>query len=219
MDERARRDLALLNSIAQDQRLTQRMLSRKLGIALGLTNMYLKRFVRKGLIKCVNLRANRLRYLLTPKGIAEKSRLTYEFWDYSLHLYQEVRQHLRTVLSRSVANGVQRIAIYGTGEAAELAYLSLKELGLEPVAIFDGGAKGAFLGMPIRAIDGGVPPQYELMVIATLESPERLIAELVSNGVEAGRLVTLRQPSESGLPTGAGGRRTTLQTKQQEFDW
>ena len=216
MDERARRDLALLNSIAQDERLTQRTLSHKLGIALGLTNVYLKRFVRKGFLKCVNVRANRLRYLLTPEGIAEKTRLTYEFWDYTLHLYQEVRQHLRIVLSQSVASGVQRIAIYGTGEAAELAYLSLKELGLEPVAIFDDHAEGAFLGMPIRALDEEVALQYELMVIATLESPEHLIAELVSNGVEADRLVTLRQPSESGLPSGAGGRTMTLQTPQQE---
>ena len=193
MDERARRDLALLNSIASDQLLTQRKLSEKLGIALGLTNLYLKRFSRKGYIKCVNVRANRIRYLLTPKGIAEKTRLTYEFWEYSLELYQEVRQHLRAVLRQAVASGAERFAIFGTGEAAELAYLSLKELGLDPVAIFD-RQPGSFLGMPVSTIAGGDAAAYDLLIVGTMESPETLIAELLRAGVPEDRLVPLRPP-------------------------
>lgn len=191
MDERARRDLAFLTSIAQDQQLTQRRLSLKLGIALGLTNVYLRRFVRKGYVKCVNVQPNRLRYLLTPKGIAEKSRLTYEYWEYSLHLYTGVRRHLRTVLGRSVASGAHRVAIYGTGEAAELAYLSLRELGLEPVAVFDGHANGAFLGIPVRALDDHLSVPYDVLIVATLEDPDRLVTYLVSRGVSPDQLVTL----------------------------
>ena len=105
-----------------------------MGIAVGLTNMYVKRLARKGYIKCVNVQSNRIRYLITPKGIAEKTRLTYEYMDYSLHLYREARGHLRTVLQPLANNGHHRIAIYGTGEAAELTYLSLREFGFEPVA-------------------------------------------------------------------------------------
>ena len=63
--------------------------------------------------------------------------------DYSLHLYGEVRQHLREMLQDCAAAG-QRVAIYGCGEAAELAYLSLKESGLEPVAIFDARRRPRF---------------------------------------------------------------------------
>jgi len=110
---------------------TQRSLATKLGIALGLTNIYLKRLARKGYIKCVSVQSNRISYLITPGGIAEKARLTYEFMNYSLHLYGEVRQHLREVLQECAAAD-RRVAIYGRGEAAELAYLSLKECGLEP---------------------------------------------------------------------------------------
>ncbi len=76
------RNLQALEAIAEDSRITQRTLSSRLGIALGLTNIYLRRLVRKGYIKCVNVQSNRLRYLLTPKGIAEKTRLTYEFMQY-----------------------------------------------------------------------------------------------------------------------------------------
>src|SRR6185295_13036502 len=136
LDVEAHRDLRLLEAVEEDSRVTQRSLASKLGIALGLTNIYLKRLVRKGCIKCVNVQSNRISYLITPRGIAEKARLTYEFMDYSLHLYGEVRQHLRAVIRECAAAG-RRVAIYGRGEAAELAYLSLREAGLEPVAIFD----------------------------------------------------------------------------------
>src|SRR6185295_16550602 len=138
MDIEDRRDLRLLEAVEQDSRVTQRGLAVKLGIALGLTNIYIKRLVRKGYVKCVNVQPNRLRYLLTPKGIAEKTRLTYEFMEYSLFLYGQVRQHLRSVLRSAVHENRKRIAIHGTGEAAELAYLSVAELGLELVAVFDG---------------------------------------------------------------------------------
>src|SRR5262245_63836924 len=136
MDVEEHRDLRALEAVQQDSRLTQRGLASKLGIALGLANIYLKRMIHKGYLKCVNVQPNRISYLITPRGIAEKARLTYEFMDYSLHLYGEVRQHLRGVL-QSCAAADRRVAIYGRGEAAELAYLSLKECGLEPVAIFD----------------------------------------------------------------------------------
>src|SRR6266705_3902347 len=151
MDIEAHRDLKLLEEVAQNSRVTQRSLATKLGIALGLTNIYLRRLVRKGYIKCVNVQSNRISYLITPRGIAEKARLTYEFMDYSLHLYGEVRRHLRHVL-RECAAANRRVAICGRGEAAELAYLSLKESGLEPVAIFDGDGGQEFLGMAVRPI-------------------------------------------------------------------
>ena len=105
MDIEARRHLRLLEAVEEDSRVTQRGLAAKLGIALGLTNIYLKRLVRKGYIKCVNVQSNRLSYLITPRGIAEKVRLTYEFMDYSLHLYGEVRQHLRGMLHECAASG------------------------------------------------------------------------------------------------------------------
>src|SRR6266536_1839150 len=131
MDIEAHRDLQLLEAVEANARVTQRTLAGKLGIALDLTNIYIRRLVRKGYIKCVNVQSNRIAYLITPRGVAEKARLTYEFMDYSLHLYRDVRRHLGNVLQGCAAES-QRVAIFGKGEAAELAYLSLKELGLEP---------------------------------------------------------------------------------------
>jgi hypothetical protein len=182
MDIEARRHLRLLEAVEEDSRVTQRGLAVKLGIALGLTNIYLKRLVRKGYIKCVNVQSNRLSYLITPRGIAEKVRLTYEFMDYSLHLYSEVRHHLRGMLHECAAAG-SRIAIYGRGEAAEIAYLSLKEFRLEPIAIFDERGGDDFLGMPVRPIAEHADVPFDLIVVATLESSGRQWASLVKDGI------------------------------------
>ena len=192
MDIEAHRDLKLLEAVEADSRVTQRGLATHLGIALGLTNIYLKRLVRKGYVKCVNVQSNRITYLLTPTGIAEKLRLTYEFMDYSLHLYGEVRQHLRAVIRECAAAG-RRVAIFGRGEAAELSYLALKEFGLEPLAIFDLEGDQEFLGMPVLPISRHLDVAYDLIIVATLDASGQTLARLVRDGVPKEKLFPLRQ--------------------------
>src|SRR3954466_8995094 len=76
MELESRRDLQLLEALEQESTITQRTLASRLGMALGLTNLYLKRLIRKGYVKCVTVSPNRLVYALTPKGVARKGRLT-----------------------------------------------------------------------------------------------------------------------------------------------
>ena len=195
MDVETHRDLRLLEAVHQDGRVTQRGLASKLGIALGLANIYLKRMVHKGFIKVVNVQPNRITYLVTPRGITEKARLTYEFMDYSLHLYGEVRQHLRTALHACAAAG-KRVAICGSGEAAELAYLSLKESGLEPVAVFDDQGDREFLGMPVLPISQHANVDFDLIIVATLDRSGRQLQDLLNAGVAREKLFPLRQELE-----------------------
>jgi hypothetical protein len=192
MDLEAHRDLKLLEAVEQDAHVTQRGLASQLGIALGLANIYLKRLMVKGYIKVSNVQPNRLSYLITPRGVAEKARLTYEFMDYSLHLYREVRQHLRIVVQECAAAD-RRVAIYGRGEAAELAYLSLKESGLDPVAVFDAEGGGTFLGMPVRAIGEHREVDYDLMIVASLERATPQLSMLTRQGVPPDKLFPLRR--------------------------
>lgn len=189
----ARRSLRLLEAVAEDSTITQRGLASRLGVALGLANLYLKRLVRKGYIKCVNIQSNRLLYLITPAGISEKTRLTYEFMEYSLWLYKDVRRQLHFALQPKIQSGAKRFAIYGTGEAAELAYLSLREHGLEPTAIFDGKGGGEFLGMVVRDIDTHADVAFDLLIVATLDDPRREIEALTNRGVPREQLVTVRK--------------------------
>jgi hypothetical protein len=199
MDVEAHRDLRLLEAVHKDSRVTQRGLAGKLGIALGLANIYPKRMVHKGFIKVVNVQPNRISYLVTPRGIAEKARLTYEFIDYSLHLYGEVRQHLRAAMQDCAAAG-KRVAICGSGEAAELAYLSLKEFGLEPVAVFDKESGHEFLGMPVLPITDHKQIEFDLIIVATLDRSGQQLADLLTVGVPRDKLFPLRKEPAAPAP-------------------
>lgn len=198
MNLEARRQLTVLDAVERDRHITQRTLSAKLGIALGLTNIYIKRLIRKGYIKCVSVPPNRWAYYITPQGLAEKSRLTYDYMNYSLRLYREVRQHLSEVLRPCHEDGVERIAVFGTGEAAELAYLSLKEQGLEPVAIFAAQGGGRFLGMPVRGLEECALVAFDRLIVATLESPDPLVTQLMHAGIPSSKLLTLKPGTASG---------------------
>ena len=200
MNGAARRDLQALEAIAENERITQRRLSIRLGIALGLTNLYLKRLVRKGYVKCVNVRSNRIRYLITPTGIAEKTRLSYEFMNYSLDLYGQVRRHLRRVLEPLAVGDRKRVAVFGSGEAAELAYLSILELGLDLVAVFDREPGGAFLGRAVLDVTSANATAFDVLIVATLAEPKPNMDRLVELGVPVEKLVTLREHQSPASP-------------------
>ena len=197
------RDLELLTALGEGAALTQRALSARLGVALGLTNLYLKRLAHKGYIKIVEFPTKpaarkRLRYLVTPKGLAEKGRLTYEHMAYALNLYRRTRETLRESLRALASREGKRVALYGTGDAAELAYLTLRELGLEPIGVFAPGGRGAFLGFPVREPAALLEESVDVIVVATFERPESDLERLAALGLPREKFVTLRRVAGNG---------------------
>jgi DNA-binding MarR family transcriptional regulator len=204
------RDLEILTAISEGNPLTQRALAARLGVALGLANLYLKRLASKGFIKIAAFPAKpsarkRFRYLLTPKGLAAKGRLTYDYMAYSMNLYRRARQNLREALALLPEHGMKRLALYGTGDAAELAYLTLKEFSLEPLAIFAREGGGTFLGLPVRAASELAEGEFDGVILGTFERPEPHVAELVRLGIPRAKCITLRRVLPSHASVGAGG--------------
>ncbi len=190
------RDLTILTAVAENDRLTQRHLARELGVAVSLANLYVRRLAMKGFIRVINVRPNRIRYLLTPKGIAEKSRLTYAYMCRTFERYREARQALKDALRPLAGDGHKRIAFYGTGEAAEVAYLCLKEVGLELSAVFDGGESETFLWLPVHSLGDLVSGDFDKIVVTSFiskEVTESKIQELVQRGVSRDQIVTLQR--------------------------
>lgn len=199
MERHQERDLEILTAIGEGRPITQRALAQRLGVALGLTNLYLKRLVKKGLIKITEFprkpsARKRLRYVLTPKGLMEKSRLTYDYMTYSLGMYRRTRETLRETLSYLPGNGTKRVVLYGVGEAAELAYVTLKEMGLEPVGVYAREAGGDFLGFPVRPITELAHEQIDGIIVSSFDRPEPHLEELARAGLPVEKLLTLRRP-------------------------
>ena len=187
------RDLQLLSEIETSEVVTQRGLSKRLGIALGLTNLYVKRLIKKGYIKVVNIQKNRIRYLITPQGIAEKSRLTYEYLQYSLQVYQQARRVLRARFRALAAQGRKRMVFYGAGEAAELAYLCAREIDLDLVGVVDAGCAGRrFLDQTV--LDPALLPglEYDCIVITSFDDGNVLRGQLEAMGIADGAVVAMR---------------------------
>jgi DNA-binding MarR family transcriptional regulator len=199
MERDQERNFEILSAIDESDQLTQRALAQRLGVALGLTNLYLKRLAVKGYIKVTEFprkpaARKRLRYLLTPKGLAEKTRLATEYMGRSLRVYRQTRETLREALAHLGQDGHKRVALYGTGEAAEIAYLTLREFGLEPVGVFDRTPAESFLGMPVRDIRELAAEEVDRIIVATFDRPKVHVPALVGLGIPAERLVLLHPP-------------------------
>lgn len=128
MDNESIRTLQILEEVSQNRKITQRSLSKRLGVALGLTNLYLKRLARKGYIKVINIKATRLRYELTPKGISRKTNLALQYIQDSFNLYRDIRKKTMEYFEALAREGCKCVVFYGAGEVAEIAYLSLQEV-------------------------------------------------------------------------------------------
>src|SRR5262249_3111413 len=134
---------------------------------------------------------NRLVYSLTPRGVARKARLTYEFMKYSLDFYRDARQHLRRSLSIAVKEG-KSVAIYGTGDAAELVFLLVRDMGLDLVGGFTQDGDGRFLGLPVRAIADQAGVDYDVLIVAVLERPAGTARLLRQSGVPEEKILMLQ---------------------------
>ena len=125
--------LGLLDAVERDPAVTQRSVARELGIALGLANAYLKRCVRKGLIKVSTTPARRYAYYLTPQGFAEKSQLTARYLADSFLFFRRARTQCAELFAAAAARGQKRLALIGDGDLAEIARLVAREHPVEIV--------------------------------------------------------------------------------------
>lgn len=194
MDLQGQRDLLLLSELDRDGGATQRTLALKLGVALGLTNLYLKRLAQKGSIKITPIPRNKTRYVLTPQGLTEKSRLANQYMQYSLSYYRDMRGRLKQMLTCLVGANGHRVAIYGTNELAELAYLSLREMNIDCVGFIDGNSRKSFLSCPVSTLDGIAGWQFDRVLITDLDHAAACEEQLVRSGVPRENVLRLALP-------------------------
>jgi DNA-binding MarR family transcriptional regulator len=124
------RDLALLEQIEYDPDVTQASLAAQLGVAVGTVNWHLKRLVSKGYVKVKRAQRRKLRYIITPEGIAFRARLTVNYIEQSMQLYRLVRSRVRDALIEVKRAGFNTVRIQGEGDIADICRLTCMEMGV-----------------------------------------------------------------------------------------
>jgi DNA-binding MarR family transcriptional regulator len=192
MDNQDLRTLKILEEIDNDHTPSQRDLAKALNISLGLVNSFVKRLSQKGYFKIATIPKNRVRYILTPKGAAEKTRLTYEFIQYSFQFYKESRKKLQKLFKDLVSQGVQRVVFYGVNDFAEIAYLSLQETNIQMVAIFDDRNIGKkFLRFIVVDPEKLASYQFDKILISDPYKKEAIMNQVASKGISPDKIIAI----------------------------
>lgn len=179
------RSLLLLDEISRNEKLTQRDLSKRLGIALGLINSYIKNLVGRGYITVSTIPRNRYKYYLTPSGFAEKTRLTYRHLQNFTNLYRVARRDFSVLFRKLKARNTAGVVFCGVDEVTEIAYLSLKEADIELAGVVDDGYGGKnFFGHTVVPISDIKKIGYSVVVITSFAGGPGLRRMLLEAGVE-----------------------------------
>jgi DNA-binding MarR family transcriptional regulator len=195
-------DRKVLQAIASGQRITQRSLSSDLGVALGLTNLLMRRLVAKGYVKVAGMGTRQIRYLMTAAGWEALAHATRQSLENTVHLYTQTREQIRGSLSAISqrcdmdAAGRKRVVFYGAGDVAEIAYVSLQNTDLTLVGVVDDRRTGRFFDVTIRPSEqlsadaiGSVP--YSHVVVTSLRHADTIRARIEGRGVPPDRVSCL----------------------------
>lgn len=192
MDKQEIRTLRILEEIERDNTISQRTLSQRIDISVGLVNRFIKRLVEKGYFKATTIPSHRVKYILTPKGIAEKTRLTYEYLRYSLKFYREIKESLQEVLDEIIKDGVETILLYGSGEIAELAILFSKIGKVDIVGLVDDEGGGRCLDLKISDLSKIDDLSFDAILILHTKEVKERIDVLNELGIKKGKIYTLK---------------------------
>src|SRR5579859_7948577 len=165
--------LGLLSSVESDGARSQRRIAADLGIALGLVNAYLKRCVKKGLVKVSDAPARRYAYYLTPHGFAEKSRLTVQYLSDSFSFFRSAKADCAHVLETAQARGFEHLVLAGKSDLAEIAILCAVEAGVTIVAVVDRrGDETKFVGVDVVKSFAEVTSKFDAVIVTDMSAAQ-----------------------------------------------
>ncbi len=191
----------LLEEIDAKGDVSQRSLASSLGIALGLTNSLVKGLVHRGWVRMTRVKPHRVRYLLTPAGLAEKARLSQAAFEHALERYRTARMRVQVMFAATSSgwgkthktDGRKPVVFYGSGELAEIGFICLQETDLTLVAVIDTSGRDRFFSVPVFARSRAAEaltlagPHARVLVMAATrtEALEREVAALGELGRRA----------------------------------
>lgn len=189
MESRSLKTLQLLEAIAADKATSQRELSDVLQISLGLVNSFIKRLVKKGYCKVMTVPKNRVKYMLTPAGAMEKTRLTYEYISSSYHYFKAAKNRVEDLYSNLQDEGATRVVFYGAGELADIAILSMAGTGVQLIDVVDPTKEGEkFADFIVKAISRLRRVDYDAILVTRVDNHETVLNDINGVGVPSEKI-------------------------------
>ncbi len=184
MDRNELLELEILKHVEQSPKLNNRMAARKLGVSVKLAHATLRKMVTRGLLHVKKEHARRWDYFLTPSGIAEKTRLTYEFLDFSFQFYHEARKRSAQLCRNLAERGDRTVAFLGAGELAEIVYLGVVEWKLQLTGVYDQDkAGGSFMSTPITPLSAIATATADAIIVCQYNKQHPMTAHYLPEGV------------------------------------
>jgi len=192
MDNRDVKTLQILEAIADNDGVSQRGLAQKLDVSLGLVNSFVKHLTAKGFFKAKALPKDRVRYILTPEGAAEKTRLAYDYIKYSFDLYKKSYGIIHDMLHSLANEGVGTVALYGVGVISEMIFQEVSKLGIEIVAVIDDANRGRlFHGKTAIGLDEVKDFKFDRIIVTACDNQQYSVESLLNARVSQDLIVTL----------------------------
>lgn len=186
------KSLLLLDEISKGEPVSQRDLSKKYNIALGLVNSYIKNLVSKGYITIKAIPSKRYAYYLTPKGFAEKTRLTYHHLQNFTRLYKDARKDFKRLFNELYNDGIRKVVFAGVDEVTEIAYLSLQEVDIELEGVVDSDKQGKkFFKMIVQPFHGINNLECDGVILTTFLNRESVYMKLIEQSVSEDKIHTI----------------------------
>jgi DNA-binding MarR family transcriptional regulator len=178
-------ELEFLTAIERGEVVTQMMLTKRIGVSIGLINALLKRGMHKGYVKARKVPFKRYAYYVTPKGFSEKSRLVAEYLDNSLAFFRRARSQYAEIFERARKTGMSRLILVGAGDLAEIAVLAAWGEGVTLEAIVNPEAnQDQRYGLKvIRSLDEIGP--VDAVVITESRAPQKAYEDMRERFSEA----------------------------------
>ena len=123
-------DLVILEQLEKDPDATQANLASQMGVAVATINWHLKRLIAKGYVKARRVGRRKLRYIITPEGLALRAHLTFDYIQSSFHLFRLIRQRMQDAITEVRLAGYDRICLEGDGDIADVCRLTCLENGI-----------------------------------------------------------------------------------------
>jgi len=192
MDNQDLRTLKILEEIDNDYIPSQRDLARKLNVSLGLVNSFIKRLAHKGYFKITTIPKNRVRYILTPKGAAEKARLTYQYIQYSIQYYRDTRNRLRDLFKELTEQEVRHVVFFGMSDLTEIAYISLQETPMRLAGVVDLEASDKkFMGYQVQSPTALAGLIFDRILITDVLLTDEITKKISGLNISSSRVIII----------------------------